>query len=435
MTERLRSDAGDQFPAGVATYADWIGSRSVDTLGTNQGASALAFQNWRRFKEAFAPELIERAVRETGAVKHIADPFGGSGTTALTAQFLGVHSTTIELNPFLADLIEAKLGKYDFQKLVKSFASVMRAAKASRAKPSSIFAGAPATFIEPGIGGRYIFGAPMAQRLTGFRCAIGDVKDPIIRRFFRVQLASAAVQVSNVVVSGKGRRYRGGWENKQAFPSDLDDAFSENVLAALFDLRRFETRASRSYRLLRGDSRKLASKVAPFELAVFSPPYPNSFDYTDVYNVELWAGGYLTSSRSNRVLREATLRSHVQIARNMKYETFGSKSLKTVLRQLNNNRDRLWDRNIPEMIGAYFTDLQKIISALKGKLLAGGRIYIVVGDSQYAGIRVPVARILGEVASATGYEVIEKEPFRSMRASPQQGGRFKLTETLLVLEN
>ena len=32
------------------------------------------------------------------------DPFGGSETTALACQFLGAAPTTIELNPYLADL-------------------------------------------------------------------------------------------------------------------------------------------------------------------------------------------------------------------------------------------------------------------------------------------------------------------------------------------
>ena len=160
-----------------------------------------------------------------------------AGTTALTAQFLGAHTTTIEVNPFLADLIEAKLAKYDFPRLVKAFAAVMQAGRTARPKLSVVFAQAPATLIEPGLNGRYIFGSRLARRLAGFRCAIDEVKDPAIRRFFRVQLASAAVQISNVVVSGKGRRYRRGWEHKKVVPSQLDDTFSQNVLAALYDLR------------------------------------------------------------------------------------------------------------------------------------------------------------------------------------------------------
>ena len=127
-----------------------------------------------------------------------------------------MRSTTIEVNPFLADLIEAKLAKYDFTKLVKSFAAIMRAARASSTKPSEIFADVPPTLIEPGVNGRYIFSVVLARRLAGFRLAIEKLRDPTLRRFFRVQLASAAVQVSNVVVSGKGRRYRSGWETEKS---------------------------------------------------------------------------------------------------------------------------------------------------------------------------------------------------------------------------
>ena len=63
-----------------------------------------------------------------------------------------------------------------------------------------------------------------------------------------------------------------------------------------------------------------------------------------------------------------------------------------------------------------------------------GRVYIVVGDSRYAGIVVPVARIIAEIAQTTGYAVLAFEPFRSMRSSPQQGGIRELSETLVVLE-
>src|SRR5690349_19268732 len=77
-------------------FSDWTKHRPVETQGSNQGSTTLAFQSWRRFKETCAPELVARAVEETaGRVAHVADPFGGSGTTALAAQFLGVHSTTI----------------------------------------------------------------------------------------------------------------------------------------------------------------------------------------------------------------------------------------------------------------------------------------------------------------------------------------------------
>ncbi len=38
--------------------------------------------------------------------------------------------------------------------------------------------------------------------------------------------------------------------------------------------------SGKDYVVLRGDSRELLGSIDEADLAVFSPPYPNSFDYT-----------------------------------------------------------------------------------------------------------------------------------------------------------
>lgn len=58
---------------------------------------------------------------------------------------------------------------------------------------------------------------------------------------------------------------------------------------------------------------------------------------------------------------------------------------------------------------------------------------MVVGDSRYHGVQIPVADILIELAQHLGFEKVADEPFRSMRASPQQGGRQELIESLITL--
>ncbi len=415
-------------------FDDWTRGRALPTIGTNAGAAVLPFQAWRRFKEAFAPELIEQAICETpGGVQHIVDPFGGSGTTALAAQFLGVRPTTIEVNPFLADLIEAKIGELDLDRAILDLRAVVEMATAAKpAKP--VFRGAPATFVEPGKEGRWIFSREVAERILAYRHAIEAVRDQDIRRLFRVTLASALIPVSNVTVSGKGRRYRSGWERRPASPDLVDQLFREGVVQALYDLRRYGARRCRDYTLLRGDARNLASTVGSHDLAVFSPPYPNSFDYTDVYNVELWAMGYLGDQAENLSLRQATLRSHVQIFRDMTGAGLKSPLLDRTVEALVEARPRLWNRHIPDMIGAYMADMLKVLNGLYLGLRRQGRVYMVVGDSRYATIDVPVAAILAELAPSCGFEVVRSEPCRSMRSSPQQGGRHELAESLVVLE-
>ena len=416
-------------------FRDWTGDRSVSTIGTNAGSPPLPFQRWRRFKEAFAPEIVARALSETpGAVRHIADPFGGSGTTAVAAQFLGIRPTTIEVNPFLADLIEAKIATLDFETAATAFGRVVERVARGCTLSRPFFPGAPPTFVEPGRDGRYIFSRAVARRILAYRTAIGSVHDEACKRLFRVVLASTTIPASNVVVSGKGRRYRQGWHAREPDPRVVDELFRKGVLEALHDLRRFASRRCRDYTLLRGDARILAAKIGPHDLAVFSPPYPNSFDYTDIYNVELWALGYLDGSEGNTRLRHATMRSHVQVLRDFDDHGVRSPALTSTIDALRQVRGQLWNRHIPEMIGAYAADLVVVMGQLQRGLRPRGRAYVVVGDSRYAGVDVPVAKMLTEITKPLGYRLVALEPSRSMRSSPQQGGRPELGETLVVLE-
>ena len=428
---KLRSD-----PARASIrFRDWTGDRSISTVGTNAGARSLPFQTWRPFKEAFAPEIVERALSDSvGPVRHIADPFGGSGTTALAAQFLGVKPTTIEVNPFLADLIEAKICPLDFDLAADAFGQVVECVARGCEPKRPVFVGASATFIEPGRDGRYIFSRALARRLLAYRSAIDLVRDEACKRLFRVVLGSTAIPASNVVVSGKGRRYRQRWRERESPPQVVDELFRDGVLRALHDLRRFAARLCLDYRVLRGDARRLVEEIGPHDLAVFSPPYPNSFDYTDVYNVELWAMGYLRSPEANKELRHATLRSHVQLFRNFGGNAVRSATLTTTIDALRAVRDELWNPHIPEMIAGYAGDLAIVLSGLSKGLRPRGRVYTVVGDSRYAGVDIPVASILAEIAQPLGYDTLALEPCRSMRSSPQQGGQHELGETLVILE-
>lgn len=321
----------------VTTFDDWTQQRLVPSLGTNIGAHELPFQSWRHFKEAFAPELIARAVDNSHLpIKRCIDPFGGSGTTSLACQFLKIHPVTIEVNPFLADLIEAKLVSYDTDALARDLGAIVRGSKLRA--DDAVFGRLPLTFVEPGVSGRWIFDRSIASRIAALLRAIEALTSEQHRRFFRVLLGGILVDVSNVVVSGKGRRYRRGWQGRNLHPRTVDELFCDAAQRAIGEVHRFGRRACCTYDVLRGDARELLKTTPPCELAVFSPPYPNSFDYTDVYNLELWVLGYLADSPSNRALRQSTLCSHVQVARENSAQRAGSGSLSATLNKLQRRR-------------------------------------------------------------------------------------------------
>ena len=415
--------------AGVSSWLDgWLSPSPT----TNQGTTGLGFQRWFHFKEAFSPSFVQEVIQSQPQMpRTILDPFSGSGTTALTSQFFGIVPTVIEVNPFLADLTEAKLSVLDAARLLHIKRSLIRRAKQLRKLELIERYPLPPTFIEPGVKERWIFNRDISQKILSYRAAIEELDDLGIQRIARVALGSTLIPASNAVVNGKGRRYRRGWQSRKI--PDVDTLFDISFSRIIEDAPLTARKKVTDYTLLRGDSREQVNHVqSGIDLALFSPPYPNSFDYTDVYNVELWMLGYLTSNSENRSLREQTLRSHVQIRRDLSFD-LKSDTLTSVYEQLTAKREELWDEKIPEMVGAYFADLIGIVSKIGNRLTPAGQIELVVGDSQYQGIHLPVPKILEELAPHYGLQVIARHKVRSMRSSAQQGGTLNLPESLVTI--
>ena len=403
---------------------------------SNQPSLSLAFQRWFKFKEAFAPNLVIDCLRSLDyRPRSCLDAFGGCGTTALTAQFLGIVPTLLEVNPFIADLAEAKLCAYDQTSLRSCFAEVRRSAAAARVDDPLRFLGeAPRTFCQQPRIERWLYSRRTMGRILAYRHSIEALEDPTNKRLLRVLLGACLVPLSNVVVNGKGRKYRQGWQSRQSSPEDVDRLFATAFHAAVSDIRVYSHRATTKYQAHRGSALSLIDSVEPVDVAIFSPPYPNSFDYTDIYNIELWALGYLKTRAQDRALRLSTLRSHVQVELEARGAPPDSKALRTLMRKLTRARDTLWDPRIPDMVNGYFSDLSTLLEGLKRKLRDGGETFIIVGDSSYNGIVVNVDLILAETAASHGYKVVSSTELRRMRKSAQQGGRFHLGEHVLRLK-
>lgn len=403
-------------------------------LTTYQDGKDTAFQRWFHFKEAFSPEFVSAAIASLGyRPTHVIDPFGGSGTSAITSQLLSINATTVEVNPFLADVIKAKLSALTGEKLLSAAADFQARLQDTPADLSRL-AHLPATFIEDNDKDRWIFPRDVACRLAQYLPCIDAIVDIDVQRFFRVVLGAVLVDCSNVYVNGKGRRYRGAWRLNQPTPEKLDLHFGQQFNRSFEDVLRFEHRPRSRVTVINGDSRTALQQVKEkADLIVFSPPYPNSFDYTDIYNVELWVLGYIGSSADNLTLRNQTLRSHVQIRRTYEGPKGRSKKLISVLDALGSRRETLWDSTIPEMVGAYFRDLELVLEQSQRLLASTGRAMMVVGDSRYADVRIEVAAILAELAKSMGFGRVTTREVRQMRASAQQGGSFQLAESIVEL--
>jgi hypothetical protein len=435
LAETVRkSQSFSRGPSRLNDVSGWFGLYSEDApTSSNQGAANLPFQRWFHFKEAFSPKFV---VDTLGSLPYRAnsclDCFGGSGTTALTCRMLGVSSISFEVNPFLADLIRSKLIFVSPSGFMSAYEQLLEDLRILKVDKLPI-KGMPPTITEPGLNDRYVFSADVYQTARAILRSSARFP-PAQARLLRVLLGSVLVPNSNVVINGKGRRYRKNWNSKEKSGNDLIASLDAVVNQAVDDLAMFSGPPSGEHRVFLGDTRTGLKKVDRADVAIFSPPYANSFDYTDVYNLELWMLGYLNSGHDNRRLRHQTLRSHVQMKWNATQRLAPSSRLDKTLRALRQARGELWNPNIPEMVGFYFDDLFQVFENLARILRSGRYAVVAIGDSQYAGIHIDVAAILQQSIAGLGFELVKRGQIRSMRSSSQHGGKFDLSEHCLVFE-
>ena len=87
---------------------------------------------------------------------------------------------------------------------------------------------------------------------------------------------------------------------------------------------------------------------------------------------------------------------------------------------------KLWELKISKMLATYFFEMSGLLQKLHLSKKVEGRVWIVVGNSQYAGVEVETGQILAEIARDIGFKVLRNEVIRKMRTSPQQGGTPRL---------
>lgn len=416
-------------------FNEWTRDSRFDTpISSHQGCHELPFQRWFKFKEAYSPNLLVGEIKRLKRFPATCiDPCGGCGTTGVSAQFLGIRPTIIEINPFLADLVEAKLATYVPGDVREAYMHIVRVAPTLSVQPESMLTPGPATLVKHKDSERWVFPDEVIYRVLQYREAISRLPEASYRRLFRVLLGSILVDVSNVLVNGKGRKYRRNWQDSESTAKDVDHRFRDRCLGALSDIAQFRYRPESDYAIRRGSFRDHLGEAGAHDLAFFSPPYPNSFDYTDIYNLELWVLGYLTSRDAESQLRHTNIHSHVQVKRDINPCPLRVQSLQSTMKELEARRDQLWNVRIPEMIDSYFFDMYELLKKLRHNISIGGDIFAIVGDSSYSDVVVPVAEILQQIAEELGLSVVENRRLRNLRSSAQQGGALVLGEDLLHL--
>jgi len=388
---------------------------------------------WYRFKEGFSAGLVSAFADEylPKVGGRLLDPFLGSGTTAVEGARLGHHVDGIETNPFMSFM--AKVKSRDYFRID----GIERAALEcldQRFRAGAFILPRDSTLVERKGLEKWLLNRSVALRFEQLRTAIANVRPSSRRELLLFALLSSMESVANARKDGKCWRYKTNWKRLAFNGKSLDEAFAAQVIRFVEDLQ-VAPRLDGSATILQGDARKDMSRAGKkgelFDAILTSPPYLNSFDYTDIYRPEMLMMQVATNSGDLRKQRFKTLRSHVQVA----WEPAAPLGIPLLADKISAiDRAGLWCGRIPDMINAYFVDLDLVIAGAAKRLRPGATAGFVVADSAYCGVVIPVGSILAEIFERRGFTIQKIMNFRETRGNGhhQQQSIERLNEVMVV---
>jgi DNA modification methylase len=377
-------------------------------------------QRWYRYKEGYSIKLVDQILNKYKVKEGdlIVDPFCGSGSTLVQAKMRKCNSLGFEINPFSAFLARAKTQDYskkDKDELVR-IVSILKSLK--KKKISSI---PKLSTIEK------IFDKDTLHYLLTLKEEIRKVSNKKVLDLLMLSWLGILEEASNYRKAGNGLKVRKTIKKTIRDEALAKKLFFNSVSEILEDLD-FSISISKKVqtKIIEDTCFNLDkhSTKGSIKGVIFSPPYANCFDYTEIYKVELWMGDFVKEYSDLKLLRKRSIRSHLNgYEIESKHAVSSVPELGILVNEL--AKKDLWDKRIPKMIEAYFNDMYKSIDQIHKGLKKGGFCTIIVSNSAYGGVVVPTDLLLAKYAKGLGFKVSKIEVARYIITSSQQ---YKETE-------
>jgi len=367
---------------------------------------------WFWYKEGYAPEIVEYAVKRYSERKKeknqelnpetILDPFCGAGTTLLAAKSARIASVGVDASPLAVFVSKTKTQDYEKKDLegVQTFLT-----KKIEPAPKEMDWGFEL------FDARAAFPKRNYNEILAIRNAI-EQEEGKSRDLLLLALLSILPQASIILKDGGVLKIQ---KEKRALPAK--EIFRRKVKRMIRELEQFQVYGHVPQVCL-GDARALDMEKESIDLVITSPPYLNNIDYSKIYGLEL---SLLNMSKSEASeMRMRAVRSFIRTGDRGLAE--GSEMPPEV--------GEIGFR-IP-IIGTYFKDMEGSISEMFGVLRPGGEAHITVSNSVIHETHVLVDELLAEIGLRIGFSdseiVVGAERIADVR--PQ---KVRTRESIVIL--
>lgn len=433
MLERWRSalgsaDAGQGSLRAISEQIDAVTQNRPD-LGVLAGPRRRDEPGlrWLHYKEAFSPALVREILDVWGEVEGpLLDPFAGSGTSLLVGVERNIASIGIELLPYpqwaAQTMLNARCADPD------RLRDLCRRAVRNTSRRRS--AGQPDI---PAPAARWALPVEVADTIVALRSRLPARGSSVEADLAHLALLSMVETVSTSVKDGTSLRHRvRNREGQPSRPGRKGEHVSQSTVFKQFraaseliadDLPKLPSNATSAV-VHHGDARDLPLPDASVGCAVFSPPYPNRYDYAAVYQLELAVGEFVSDLADLKAVRRSLLRSHLEAPAPLE-PIFDEPVVVEVLQAVGNSTSctpTVAGRTMRMLVG-YFDDMRTVLSELERALRPGTPAACVVSTQTYFGVAVPTDLMLAALARRVGLQVDGLWVLRHKRVAVQQRSR------------
>ena len=399
-----------------------------------QLASSEHVHRWYDYVQGFDPGLAARKVREhcRGEGRVVLDPFCGSGTTLVAAQFLGLAAVGVDANPLMCLVSGAKTAwDVPVPAFRRRAAEVLRALAESDPEAPS---GAAPELSVPMKSVNKWFLPSVLREVAAVRRILAGLRriDPRVRDLLRLAYAKAMFESSQVSMCP------GITFVKRPRPP-LRTTLRRKLSQIATDLELLESlglHQGPTARVHEGDARDLAAiaQSAAIDLIFTSPPYPTDIEYTRQTRAELFFLGFIETMDDVRAIKKRMVRGspkNIYKADNNARLVAGYPQIQEVSAAIHELlKDKNWGWDYARMVREYFGDMLATLREMHRVLAPGGWALLVVGDQTCKGVLIPVTEILQRIGGDIGFGDSYVEQVRERRSTTHA---TSLPESLLAL--
>lgn len=358
--------------------------------------ASMGRHGWLRLTPAYSVRLVEEVLASLDdSPACVLEPFSGTGTTELVCANHGISSFALEINPFLVWLGNAKLETYSSE----TIDAFLRVAKIIT---ENIEAYSPDELPSIYNIGRW-WGEAQADFLARLKAAIKTVEDHDVRQLLFVAFCRTVIELSNAAFNHVSTSFKE--MDNSIFLMDMGKETYSLICNMVAQGARIQPLASSQ--VLHHDARSIPKEYhGKFDTVITSPPYPNRMSYIRELRPYMYWTDFLKTADQASELDWQAIGGTWGKATSRLSTWESDRTLPQYVYDIANeiaDVDNKSAKLMANYVLKYFEDMRLHLSSVYDGLTSRGKVFYIIGNSNFYGITVPAERIYVDLMNDIGF--------------------------------